>query len=97
MRISARFSAVLALLVVIVSVTLLSMRSTGATLPVSAAAAPKSAAIARTGPPSTVMDVNRFRSIARQVNPVVVAIMTRARVDTSSSQATTCSDGSSRR
>jgi serine protease Do len=86
MRISTRFSAFLGLLIVLVSVTLLSMRGTGATLPVAAAAAPKSSVIGRTDSPPTVMDVNLFRNIARQVNPVVVAIMTRSRADASPSQ-----------
>src|SRR5215216_938554 len=86
MRISTRFSAFLGLLIVLVSVTLLSMRSTGATLPGAAAAAPKSSVIGGTDSPPTVMDVNLFRNIARQVNPVVVAIITRSRADASPSQ-----------
>ena len=58
------------------------MRSTGATLPL-AAAAGKPSALSRTDTPAAVMDVNLFRNIAERVNPMVVAIMTRSRVDTS--------------
>jgi serine protease Do len=79
MRISTRFSTFLVVLTVLVSVSVLSTMSTVATPATRAATV--TPAPTRPVATSAAMDVNLFRNIAHQVNPVVVAIMTRSRVD----------------
>jgi len=80
MRISPRFSTLLTLITVLVAVAILSIRSTGASLAPEPRATTSSTQ-PRPDTPGSVMDVNLFRNIAHRVNPVVVAIMTRSRVD----------------
>lgn len=79
MQRGARFSLLLAALAVILSVIVL---STGGPIPSSTArSAIETPALAMPASPGPSLGTDLFRNIARELNPVVVAIMTRTRAE----------------